>query len=210
LDVEAHRALLKACEENDFAGVREAGWMPVFNALNEWWAAHFVPRDLRPYVDVLRDEKPTDVYMAVDGLRGEEWRPPPSKVYRQISESKAKADSRLRARAALNARDNRPDQSTTSLMRVRQLLDSGTKVCMCAVRPVQLVIEEVGGERWSTEDLERFRKQLREWYATRIGSKPMLPDHVIRCAKCNGIELGQAYAAEDLLSPEPDFKLPPS
>ncbi len=199
---------MRACEDNDYTTVREAGWMPVFSALQEWWARRFDLMDLRPYVDVLRDEPAASVMDALDGLRGEEWRPAPSLVYRRVSEARAKADQQMRTKAALRGNDARPEESVSALIRVRQLLDEGQKVCECSPRPVHLLIEELDGQRWSTEELAKFRTRRREWTATRHGPKPLLPPHVIRCRDCRGIEQGQAFAAEDMISPEPDFRIP--
>ena len=200
---EKRTALMDATATGDFGRVRELGWMDTFLALQGWWAKQFGLFDLGGYADVLGDEDPMDVYEALRSLRGEEWRPAPSALYRAVESKQARASQARANEQRARGEKPRPDQDPAALARVRMLIEAGEKACEC-MGSRHYLIEELDGGTWSSEEYRRWQAENKR---RRAIDKPAiaLPPHIMRCRDCHGIEQGQVYAAED---ETPDFTLP--
>ena len=194
---------MRAAEENDFTTVRQRGWMPVFEALQAWWAMRFALIDMRAYFDSIGDERPDAVYAAVRELRGEEWRPKPSALYRAVSGRSARASERASKERAARGEKPRADQAPEALARVRALVEGGARVCEC-IGSKHYLIEELDGGAWDESEFRRWQTENRRKRSMEKPATP-LPPHVMRCRECRGIEQGQVYAA---LDDAPDLEVP--
>jgi len=90
--------------------------------------------DLAPYLDALYEEKASKVMDTLRGMRGEQWRPSPSMLYREIQGIEAKKRQRHDAPQDQYGQRKRDDQMPSALVQVRLLIDSGHHVCNCSPR----------------------------------------------------------------------------
>lgn len=180
--------LIEAAQAGDWEPMKKSGWLVVYQALRDWWKRRFGLEDFGPYLDLLGGEKPEAVMIALRELGNEEWRPAPSTIFRRFAQARQEAAVIAKQTGAKSKRPQpMPYQSPASLARVRQLLERGQHVCECVPRPTNWLLEELDSRIWQNADHERHGGRL--------------PDHVIRCGRCYGLEQGQVYEAQDALSP---------
>lgn len=200
--------LIRACETQDYTEVKNLGWLEIYNALRDWFGGRPLSMfDFTAYADLLGDEDPDGVMDAVrvrakDAESG--FRPKPAELYQAVQGARAKESQHASAERRARGDKPSPDQLPEVLARVRQLMEEGDRACNCDVRQVHMIIEELDGRVWTSDELRRWQSENRSRRARDLRAHP-LPPHVIRCRRCHGIEQGQVYAAEDDV---PDFTLP--
>jgi len=119
----------------DYTSLKELGWLEVYEALRGWWPKRMSIEDLAPYLDALHEEPAEKVMSTLRGMRGEQWRPSPSALYREIQGIVAKSQAEHDAKKDRFGRKKRADQGSAALLRVRMLIDSGVHTCTCNPRP---------------------------------------------------------------------------
>lgn len=186
-DLTYHR-LRRACDDNDFTTLRQAGWLTVYERLSTWFKRRVTLQDFGPYLELVRDFDPSVVEQAMtEHAEASEWTPKPADLRRLA----AGATKRASERAAIDGaqRDTpRPDQTPRVFAHLARLVrQQGQKPCECKVRPTNWWCERLDGTRLTVGELAaRSRESTR---------RTKLPEHVIRCPTCQGLELGQLLQA---------------
>lgn len=84
--------LIRAAGNGEHGTLGRAGWLPVFEALRDWWSRRLDLPEFAGYLAMFGDDTdPSRVLEAVHSLRASEYRPPPSAVYRRAAEHEAAA-----------------------------------------------------------------------------------------------------------------------
>lgn len=118
----------------DYGALKELGWLEVYEALKGWWPKRMSIEDLAPYLDALYGESAANVMNTLRDLRGEQWRPSPSSLYREMQGIAAKQQARKESDRGRYGKKKRHDEQASALVRVRMLIDAGNPVCDCPAR----------------------------------------------------------------------------
>jgi hypothetical protein len=131
--------LMELSLQADYSSLKQLGWLEVYEALKGWWPKRMSIEDLAPYLDALYGENATAVMDTLRGLRGEQWRPSPSSLYREMQGIAAKKQERRESDKDRYGKRKRPDEQSAALVRVRMLIDSGNPICACTARPTEVL-----------------------------------------------------------------------
>src|SRR3954468_22286553 len=115
----------------DYVALKELGWMEVYEALKGWWPKRMSIEDLAPYLDSLHEEPAAKVMGVLRTMRGEQWRPSPSSLYREMQGNAARQREAKDSVKDRYGQKKRRDQLPEALVRVRMLIDAGNPVCGC-------------------------------------------------------------------------------
>jgi hypothetical protein len=156
--------LMEMSLNGDYQSLSELGWLEVYDALKGWWPKRMSIEDLAPYLDALHEDPASKVMSVLRTMRGEQWRPSPSALYREMQGVAAKKQQARESEKDRYGRRKPPWSRPEALVRVRMLMDAGNPVCGCIPRPTDyrmdkynvLQCRECGGleqgQVWEAED----------------------------------------------------------
>jgi hypothetical protein len=188
MDDVTYRRLRKACADGDHATLHNAGWLAVHERLCGWFNRKISLPAFEPYLELLRHYDPAVIMRAmVDHAEESKWLPTPAELRKLAAASSARESERAAIDGITHDRP-RPDQTPRVFLHIARLIRrEGHKPCSCPVRSSNWFVERLDGTRLTSA---LFAARARD--GSRRGP---LPEHVIRCPICDGIELGQLLQA---------------